>query len=242
MNEYKIPPEGLAAARSRMLRRLAAVYCVYFIIIIGIIGYQTRDIGLEIWWIYPVVIAVLGVSTYFATRRIVRRNMQYLRTYNLMLTSNLISREGDNFPTIAIYLKDIRSIQVTKRGVIVIKSPDRHATIAIPREIERYDEIRETLNQIMPVTEGANGGFRQGYRLLLLLVFLASMAGFIMSDTRWIFTVSGIICVGALGWSWFEIRRSRNVDERIKRRSWTYFLFVALIIYLLLVKWGVLRP
>jgi heme O synthase-like polyprenyltransferase len=241
MKEYKIPPEGLASIRKRIVKRQIPMNILMVVIIVAVLTAQniySHGYDPMITIITGVVILVgLSLLSLRRARRNIRRQMEVYETYTVTLTENLLSRESDKLPTIAIYRREIKQISLTRSGGLVVKGNDPRAVIGIPREIEDYEELRDALAQIMPFKPLRNeallkvSGFLVGIAVIGLFICVLAV------HNRIIVTVCGALYSGVLIWSFIAIRRNRNIDHKGKRAAWAVLYLVALAVAMVIAKW-----
>ena len=235
MQEFKIRPEGLVAIRKRILFRTTPIGLVAGGIGVAI-SFTQNDID-NSWLMLAIVIPIMALFVSFGMYRAIKRQTAIFKSYTVTLTANLISREADNLPTVAIYLADIRRVVVHRSGSIVIRGKDPRAVIGVPPEMEDYEDLKAALNQIKPIEARRNDVLWSAYRMTVGLITIALMAGVYLLQNKILVAVCGTLTVGILIWGFIATRRNRNIDIRVKRRVWWMLIVAASIIYLVVKKW-----
>lgn len=168
----------------------------------------------------PLILGLLAIGLY----RGIKRQEMLFHSYRLILDNNSIIREQINTPTITISYSDIKEIIKNSNGSFTIKGSTTVNVIGVPSQIEDYEKLEKLLSEIKPITEKMHAPFLQKFRGLISILSLGSMAAVAISKDKLIVGVSGAVLLAVLGYSFFEIRRSKNIDNKTKRIVWWVIL------------------
>jgi hypothetical protein len=112
---------------------------------------------------------------------------------------------------------------------LVIRTAERQRFINIPVALDGYDEVKDQLGhwqQIEPLSTKKYLGLQT---LIWLLVPAAYLVMFI-SRNAWLVLTVGILLIALMGFAVVELRRSMNVDSRVKNMKIMVFGFIVLIV------------
>lgn len=236
MNEYKIGPDGMKRLRLRLLKRMVPIMAIALAAAIYLSNFQTtKTPGVDNTLFEVIFFSFLAVFLSWSVYRAIRRQTRLLSSYTVMLTDNLISREQDNTPTIAIYRKDIRAIFQSRNGGLTIKGPDAASVIIIHPEIDNLDELRSSLEKTMPIAAAKTS--RVALTYLGAIASVGSYAGAILFQDKILSTACALVCIGIMIWGFIQLRTNRNIDERAKRASWFLFIVIFSMMGLIYYHW-----
>lgn len=174
----------------------------------------------------------IGFSLYRSTRK----QMQQVLSYTLTLSDNEITREQDSTPTITINFMEVKEIIKTKKGGFVIKGRTARDIIHVPHLIDNAGELEQRLQGFAPIATTGSTLSLEAYQSL---IYLLGLAGFITSLTvnnDIIAILAGAVAIAVLIGLFTIVRRSKNANTSMRRRSWSYLLFALLIAYTLYTK------
>lgn len=236
MNEYKIGPDGMRRLRLRLLKRMVPLMAISLVAVFFIVTFQTKNTpGADNTLVNVIIFPFLALYFSWIVYKTIRRQTRLLSSYTVMLTDNLISREQDKTPTIAIYRKEIRAIHLNRNGGLNVKGPDAASLIIIHPEIDNLDELRASLEQTMPIT--APKASRIALTYLAVVATVGSYAGAILFKDNILSTLCALVCIGVMIWGFIQVRTNRNIDERAKRASWFMFIVIFSMVSLIYYHW-----
>ena len=180
----------------------------------------------------PLILGLLAIGLY----RGIKRQETLFHSYRLILDNNSIIREQINTPTITISYLDIKEIIKNSNGSFTIKGKSSLNVIGVPSQIEDYEKLEKLISEIKPITEKMHAPFLQKFRGLISILTLGSMAAVAISNDKRIVGVSGTVILAILGYSFFEIRRSKNIDFKTKKIFWWIILVAASVSSILYYK------
>lgn len=183
-----------------------------------------------------VIIPLIGLSVGLGLYRGLNRQRKLLESYQLTLANNLIIREQLNTPTISIYFNDIKEITKNKNGSFSIRGKDPTDVILIPAQIENYIELENTLTQIKSFATKSSKSYLQKYSTPITLFSLSLMLCVYTVTNKIIVALSGTLLLAILLWSFYEVRRSKNIDAKTKRGMWWVLILIASVIGVMIIK------
>jgi len=235
MQQFKIRQDGFKEIKKQMLIRTTPIILIAMIVGIVIGTVNSKDKATEIN-VLPFVIPFCAVVVGFGLYRGVHKQKALFESYTLTFTNNLITREQLNTQTISIYFNDIKEIVKNRKGSFTIKGKEVTDMIVVPSQIENYAQLQETLIQLKPITTKSNDHFLQKYRGILAILTLGLMLCVYTVTNKVIVVLSGTLLIGLMLWSFFEVQRSKNIDNKTKRSMWWVLLVLASVIVIMIMK------
>lgn len=235
MQQFKIRPDGFKEIRKKQLLQSIPILLLAVIVglVISSVNFKAKESDVNtLPFVIPIVLIALGFGVY----RGLNRRKILLDSYILKITNNLIERQQINTTKISIYFNDISEITKGKDGSFTIKGKTSTDTILVPSQIENYNQLEQLLNTIKPIKEKVRESILQKQRSLISLLTLALMAVVFISKDKILVGISGIILTGLLSWSFYEIRISKNIDDKTKKSMWWVLLVLAVIIGITILK------
>jgi len=235
MQQFKIRPEGFKQIRKKQLLQSIPILLLAAIggLVISSMNSTAKEGNVNtLPFVIPIVLIALGFGVYRGLNR--RKNL--LNSYILTITDNLIERQQNDTAKISIYFNDISEISKGKDESFTIKGKTSTETILVPSQIENYNQLEQLLNTIKPIKENVTESILQKQRNLISLLTLALMAIVYVSKDKILVGISGAILVGLLSWSFYEIRTSKNVDNKTKKGVWWVLFVLAGIIGVTILK------
>lgn len=235
MQQFKIRQEGFKEIRKQLLIRTLPIILIVIIvgIVISTVNAKNKETDINV---LPFFIPLAVVSVAFGLYRGVNRQKGLFDSFTLTLSNNLITREQINTPTISIYFNDIKEIRKHRNGSFTVKSKNPTDLINIPTQIENYSELEQSLAKIIPITARSNEPILQKYPSLLSLLTIGLMLCIYTVTNKILVALSGILLVGLITWSFYEVRRRKNIDAKTKRISWWLLLVLLSVIGVMIMK------
>jgi hypothetical protein len=233
MSEFRINEEQYRKFRRKFLAVYIPIFAVALALLVVTQTFTKRSSGFPTWAIViPGFVAYIGFTIF----RLLRRQQQIMMSYSVIISSDEITREQVNTPTISISFREIKEIIKTRKGAFLIKGLHRTDLIAIPRWLNESGELEEELQKLAPITTDKKDPLMIRYRSLLVLLAVGMYVCLYTFQDKIVIAVSALLLVGLLGWSFYEIQVSKNVPTYTKRSSWLYLLIIASIIYMTYIK------
>jgi hypothetical protein len=190
--------------------------------------YNTSSTFDWITWVVPIVFMAGAVC--FGMFRGMRRVKKAYDSYELTISENLIAREQENTPTIAIYLTEVREIIKRRNKGFIVRGKTLNDMILIPAQIENYDQVEAALDKIKPVTTKGITTSALKLQVLLSLVAVGSMICVYSVENKIIVGTAAALFAAFYIYSFIQTQKSKNVDYKTKRIKWVLLLVVASVI------------
>lgn len=235
MDQFKIKKDSFKEIRNKML--IKSIPSSLIAIIGGLaISYFNPNIQQSDVNILPIfLLFVLALFT-FEIYKSVKRQKEIFESYMLIINNNEISREQHNTPTITISKADINEIIKNSNGSFTIKGNSVVNMIGIPSQIEDYEKLENLLSEIKIISVKTSEPILQKLSGILSIVTIGLMATVYICKNKILVGFSGIILLAILAYSFYEIKRSKNIDSRIKNGMWWIIVVIASIIGVLYFK------
>lgn len=219
MQQFKIRKDGFKDIKIQVQRKTLPLIALAMVAGFGINWFNGSIENMSLVT-GVIVIIVLAVTLYFGLSIGFRRAKALFESYTIILSDNLITREQKSVPTVSLYINEIKEINRNKNGSLTIKGTDPTDVIGVPLQLEEFHVFEQRLARIMPVTKPSYMPFLQQYQLLFVLVLLGSMFSVYALTNKFIVFISGVLVIVTLAWSIIEVRKSKHVDERMRRLIW----------------------
>ncbi len=115
-------------------------------------------------------------------------------------------------------------------GSFTIKGNSSVNVIVVPSQIDNYEKLEKSLTEIRQILTKSSEPFLQKFRGILSISTIGLMAAVYISKDKIIVGVSGTVLLVVLGYSFFEVQRSKNVDSKTKKEMWWLILVTASIV------------
>lgn len=228
MEQFKIKEGGFKEIRNAMLAKAIPVSLLAVAGGLAISHFNTNVQQSEIN-VFPFVIPIVLGAFAFGLFRGIKRQKEIYESYVLTIDDNGIKREQLNTPTIAISKADLTEVIVNSNRSIIIKGNSSVNVILVPSQVDDYEKLVKALSEMRQISTTSSEPILQKYRVLLSILTIALMAAVYISKKKIIVGVSGTVLLTILGYSIFEIQRSKNVDLKTKREMWLVILVAASI-------------
>lgn len=229
MEQFKIRKDGFNEIRKAMLIKAIPISLIATVGGLAISHFNT-DVQQSEVNIFPIVIPLVVGALAFGFYRGINRQKVIFDSYRLILDNNSIRREQNNTPTITISNSDIIAIFKNSNGSFTIKGNSSVNVIGVPSQIDDYEKLEKSLAQIRQISTISSEPFLQKFRGLLSLLAIGLMAGVYISKDKIIVGVSGTLLLLFMGYSFFEVQRSKNIDSKTKKGMWWLILVSVSII------------
>jgi len=186
----------------------------------------------------PYMIVLFGGVFVFSIWNGLKRQKKLFESFKLIIDDEKITRERLNTPVIVIYRKDVQRIIKTSAGAFCIEGDSKLNAIGIPSQVDNYDLLEKTLNEIKPLTVRTKKTLLEQLTIpILFIVPLLFLGHFYLTD-KIVSIVCGILVVLVLGFSFYISVTNKNIDKRTKRVSYFSLILVALVVFNLYNKLG----
>ena len=174
----------------------------------------------------PLTIGVLVFGLFKA----INRQKELFESYKLIINEDEIIREQFNTQTISIPRNEIKSIIRNPKGILTIVGNSNTEIIGVPSQINNSEKLEQILSEINPITDSDKKPLTEKYKGVLILLVLGLMATVNISKDKIIVGVTGTVLVLFLGYSFFKVRRNKNIDKKTKRGMWWTMIVLLSII------------
>lgn len=215
MEQYQTRADGFKEVRKALLNRTIPI------VLLGVLGalainyfnpnLQRQHLLVAMPLIIPIIAGAVGIGIY----RLLQRQKEIYNSYRLTIDEHSITREQHNTPTIRIHITDVDRIIKNHNGSFTIKADTVRNVIVVPSQVDNYDDLERSLARIKPITKKTREPFSKRYLGLIAVLPIALMAAVYLSNNKIIVGVSGTILV--LGYSFYEIRRNKNTDDKTRK-------------------------
>lgn len=236
MQQFRIKPNGFAEVRKKMIIRVVPTMLIAAIV--GIVIAQVNSQGKTgdsnmLPFFIPFFLLVMAFSVF----RSINRQKKLFGSYTLIIDDNVITRQMVNTPEITIYFHEVKEIIKSMEGGFTIKGLEPSDIIIVPVQVEKYAELEALLNQVKPViAPPASLYLLQKGRIFLSLAAAGAMVAIYVSDNKIVVSIAGVLGLCLLGWTFFYLSRSKNVDKKTRSSRWAFLLVMAAIIGIMVVK------
>lgn len=229
MQQFKIRQDGFKEIRKAMLIKAIPISLLAAFGGLAISHFNTNGQQSDVN-VFPFVIPIVLGALAFGLYRGVNIQKEIFDSYILTLDENGVTREQHNTPTITISKADLSEIIKNSNGSFTIKGNSSVNMIGVPAQIDNYEQLEKSLSEIGQILTNNSEPFLQKYRGLLSILTIGLMAAVYISKNKIIVGVSGTVLLIVLGYSFFEVQRSKNVDNKTKKGMWWLILVTASII------------
>lgn len=232
---YKMGPLAYQGLKRRIL--LLGVFAAFFAIVVafsvslGLVGAYLRggeDAVLPVQLFSTLVFVVLvGGLFAFLLRRQYNNQKKLLESVEVEVGDDYIGRQQLRVPQVRLQRQEI--VYAENLGnVLGLFTNDKLRTLAIPKTIDGYEKIRDTLQSwnipLKPMTAQTK------VRTLVILIGSMVGAGILFFVTNfWLVMVAWIAMVALYGYFYWLLRSSQGVDPKYLRNNLFVFLFIIFI-------------
>jgi hypothetical protein len=235
MQQFKIRQDGFKEIRKAILIKSIPISLLAAFGGLAIGHFNTNGQQSEVNVIPFAILIVLGALV-FGLYRGVNRQKEIFDSYRLTLDNDSIKREQHNTPTISISNSDVSEIIKNSNGSFTIKGNSSVNLIGVPSQIDDYEKLEKSLAAIRQISTKSSVPFLQKLRGLLPILTIGLMAVVYISKVKIIVGASGTVLLVVLGYSFFEVQRSKNVDIKTKKGMWWLILVTASIVVVMYYK------
>ncbi|MEQ1732803.1 MAG: hypothetical protein ABL940_03970 [Bacteroidia bacterium] len=229
MEQFTIKENGFAELRKPLLIKLTLMLLLIIFGSLAISYFSTNNEQNNIntiLFLIPLVLIVLGFSLY----RSINKLQETFESYKLTIEDNSVTREQKNTPTITILNSEITEIVKNSNGSLTIKTNSILNHIGVPYQMNDFLRIEKTLSEVKQISIMTKKPFLQNFIGLVYVLPIGLMAAIYLSQNKVIVGICGIVLLIVLGYSFFEMRRSKHIDNTTKKGLWWIFVVIASII------------
>jgi len=239
MEQFKIRQNGFNEIRRGALIKVIPILLLAAFVGLAISHFNTSGQESDVN-VYPFVIPLILGAIGFGIYRGINRQKEVFESYKLTIDNDSITREQYNMQTISISIADISEIRKNSNGSLIIKGKSSVDVIGVPTQIENFEKLEQLLSEIRNILDKDKEPFLQKhiglFSILLAVMTLGLMAVIYLCENKIISGICGTVLLIILAFSFIEIQKSKNIDNKTKKGSWWLVLVVVSIILTLIYK------
>jgi hypothetical protein len=229
MSQYKNIPADFVILKKRILTKAIPLVLISVLVGLSILFFSERNQPIDLYtWI--IIILFISALMIYAVAKSIKAQKENYNNYLLTVGSDFLSRQQSNLPAITLFFNEITQITEDKYGDLLVKGQTNNHVIAISAFIENYDEIKHRLQSLHPITRQTAKNIFEKFKLILVLLPLGCMVAVYLSTNKVVVIICGISLICFMIWSFFKIRSSSQVDNKVKRTAWMMLLVAVSII------------
>ena len=223
--EHKLLDSAIQRYRKAMQLRVLPMILIAMALALYVSLGPEGDPGLVV-----VSAVLIGGAVGFGAWRGFRRQLDSLRTLEIVVTDEWIARRQKGFTPLQIDFSDIRRILYVRGRGLTVFGPGMQTFITMPEEIEGFESIRGRLEAAHPLEVRDKVSPWARLAPLILILFVAGLAMVALSEDKLVVLGLGIPLVVTLGTGMVMALRSPQLDERTRKGLWIGFVpLIALI-------------
>ena len=227
--EFQIKENGFAEIKKAMIVKTIPIAILPAGTGLAISHFNTNGQSSDVN-VLPFVIPIIIGALAFGLFKGINRQKGLFESYKLIINENEIIREQNNTKTISIPHNEIKSIIRNTKGMLTIVGNSNTEIIGVPSQINNSEKLEQILSQIKLITDSDKQPLTEKYKGLLILFMLGLMAAVYISKDKLIVGITGTILTLFLGYSFYEVRRNKNIDKKTKNGMWWLILVLLSII------------
>jgi hypothetical protein len=235
LQQYVIEETGFKKIKKQTVLRsvISAAFVMVALVCFDIFGPagNTFD-STTLLFVLPVTSIMIGFSIY----RGLKRKKALTDSFVVTVTQDMVKRDQFNTPSVSIPLDEIKEIVRLRSGTLVITGKSKWERICVPAQVDRYDQLEASLNNIRPITAKKSFDIPQKYAVLISLAIIASLGYVYVGTNKIILGILGPIVLGAIVYSFYTFRKNKNIDSKSKRTSWWLLVVGASVAFVLYTK------
>jgi hypothetical protein len=224
MQTFKLNTEEL---NKKLLKRSIVTVIIALIVWFTFFFAQGGTLDYPMYIIIPIVF-IMGLIG-FSIWQGMKKQKALFESYEITISDQLICREQLNTADISILVSEVVEIATYPKGGFSIKGSRNNGTIIIPPQIQNYEQLQATLQQIHPIILKPTS-FAKKFIVPLTLLSISLMLCVYLVDDKIIVGASGALLTVLIIWSLVWIQRNKNVDRKTKNSMWIVLLVLASII------------
>ena len=228
MQQFYVRPGSFKELQNRMIKIMGFLFGGVLFLALGLpvlMSDDPSDLGT-----LPYMLVLFGGVFAFSIWNAIKKQKQLFESFKLIIDDEKITRERLNTPVIVIYKKDVQRIIKTSAGAFCIEGDSKMNPITTPSQIDNYELLEKTLNEIKPLTVYTKKNFiEKMFVPIVLSVTLLFWGHFYVGD-KTISITCGILLVLILGFGFYVSVTNKNIDKWTKRASYLCLLVLAVVI------------
>ncbi len=227
--EFQIKENGFAEIKKAMIVKTIPIAILAAGTGLAISHFNTNGQSSDVN-VLPFVIPIIIGALAFGLFKGINRQKGLFESYKLIINENEIVREQNNTQTVSIPRNEIKSIIRNPKGILTIIGNSNTEIIGVPSQINNSEKLERILSEIKPITDSDKKPLAEKYKGVLILLMLGLMATVYISKDKIIVGITGTILILFLGYSFYEVRRNKNIDKKTKNGMWWLILVLLSVI------------
>lgn len=227
--EFRIKENGFAEIKKAMIVKTIPIAILAAGTGLAISHFNTNGQSTDVN-VLPFVIPLIIGALAFGLFKGINRQKGLFESYKLTINENEIVREQNNTQTISIPRNEIKSIIRNPKGILTIVGSSNNEIIGVPSQINNSEKLEQILSAIKPITDSDKKPLTEKYKGVLILLMLGLMATVYISKDKIIVGITGTILILFLGYSFYQIRKNKNIDNKTKNGMWWLILVLLSVI------------
>lgn len=185
------------------------------------------------------MVAFIAYLAVWYPRRMRRGLVKCWETYDLEIGPDYLLRRQADLPDLRLQFDEIQAVEQVQGRYLRVIGKSKHRAIAIPEDIDHFDEVLSTLSSLRPIRRRTLEQW-QKYRLFMaagLLLFMFML----WATSPFVVIPLSLLMGSAIVWVFFAIRHNPNCSVTAKRIAWAYWLFLMVCVLKLVVAFGDLQ-
>jgi hypothetical protein len=236
MKTFRLDPKGFSVIRNR----ICIVSAIVFLIILALMAWFLSDYSWESFNFQMIpILTLVPLSLGWGLWSSLRRQRMAWNSFRLEMGETSLRRIQEYRDDIEISHNEITEIRQAPGGGISVMTAEPHRTIFIHEQLVGFDECRTGIARIREIRSVAPSSMRKYLRYGYMLVLLVPVVLVFTSENPWLFFPSAIAVTIILIWGFIAMRRSPNIDTKLKSKAWLYLaplFFIIVKVYMMLSK------
>ena len=150
MQQFTVRPSSFKEIQNKIIKIVAFLFggILFFVVVLPTLMSDDPSSDHTL----PYMIVLFGCVSVFSIWNGMKRQKALFESFKLIIDDEKITRERMNTPVIVIYKKDVQRIIKTSAGAFCIEGDSKLNAIGIPSQIDNYELLEKTLNEIKPLT------------------------------------------------------------------------------------------
>lgn len=216
--EYRIKENGFNEVKKRILT-LIITASIVGVVISYFLNRHIMGEGVNTTIILLTTVVFAGILITITVTKVLKRQQETFNSYRLIIDEEKIIRQQESTPDIEIRIDEIESIKKNKSGDITINCGKINEAINVPSQLEKISDLELQLSEIKPIPE--NEPISSILTIVIAILTFLSIVVINLLDNKLFVGIGVIIISLTMPWSYIQIRRSKNIDPKIKKINWT---------------------
>jgi hypothetical protein len=229
MEQFKNNPEKFKEPRKAILFKTLPLSLIAGAggIAISTFNSNPQQTDITSWlFVIPLILGSMSFGLYLS----LKKQKELFESYVLTIDDMSITRTQNNTPTIRIPKSEISEIIKNSNGSFSVKGNSLLNMIGIPAQINNYERLEHIISEIKELSIKTSEPFLQKFQWRISILTIGLMAAVYISGNKLTVGTSGTILLIILGYSFFVLQKSKNIDRNTKKTAWIVLLVTTSII------------